>query len=72
MPNKAGNQTKYFEFALWASSLGRVPSQREIEGYFQISRESAWRTHRNWLRALIHHRETSQRPAATGTTPRNT
>lgn len=57
MPTKAGNQRLYFEFALWAASLPRPVSIREIEGYFQISHASAWRIHRNWMRAQQAHRE---------------
>lgn len=52
MPAHAGNQRLHFEFALWASSLGRLPSINEVEGFFQVSRQSAWRIHRNWMKAL--------------------
>lgn len=57
MPKKAGNQRMYFEFALWAAELKRPVSIKEIEGYFQISREGAWRIHRNWMLAQQSHRE---------------
>lgn len=67
MPKQAGNQRTYFQFALWASALGRVPTVLEVSGYFDISRESAWRTHRNWMRALQLHRESHPSPAAPGT-----
>ncbi len=60
MPKKAGNQRQYFEFALWASALGRPVSIADIEGFFQISHQSAWKTHRNWMQALQHHRESNQ------------
>lgn len=53
---RAGNQRKYFEFALWAIALGRPPSIKEVEGFFQVDRQSAWRTHRNWMLANEHHR----------------
>ena len=66
MATKAGNQRAYFEFALWAISLGRPVSLKEVEGYFDISHQSAWRTHRNWMQAQRAHRERSS-PAATGT-----
>lgn len=65
MPARCGNQRKYFEFALWAAALGRPVPIKEIEGYFQISHQSAWRIHRNWMQANQTHRERS--PAATGT-----
>ena len=65
MPIKAGNQRKYFEFALWAIALGRPPSRLEICGFFGISRSGAARVDGNWKAALKHHRE-SQAPAATG------
>jgi len=68
VPKKAGNQRAYFEFALWAGSLGRVPSIREIEGYFQVSHQSAWRIHRNWMNALqTHHARRQPAPLNQGT-----
>jgi hypothetical protein len=60
MPCKAGNQRQYFEFALWAGSLGRPVSIKDIEGYFDIGHQSAWKTHRNWMKALQHHRENTK------------
>lgn len=51
MPARAGTQRKYFEFALWALSLGRPVSIKEVEGFFGIAHASAWRLHRNWMLA---------------------
>lgn len=66
MAKHAGNQRSYFGFALWAQSLGRIPTVKEIEGFFQVSRQSAWRIQKNWLYALTDHREsTSRRQPAT-------
>ncbi len=70
MPAKAGNQRKYFEFALWAGTLGRPVSIKEIEGYFQISHQSAWRIHRNWMQAnQSHHESKARRQPAPVQTP---
>jgi hypothetical protein len=57
MPRKAGNQRRYFEFALWAAGLARPPSVKDVEGWFQVTRESAWRIHRNWTQALGAHQQ---------------
>ncbi|GGK08799.1 hypothetical protein [Luteimonas terricola] len=60
MPRNGGNQRSYFAFARWAIALRRPPSVKEIEGFFQISRSSAWRIQRNWMLAELDYQETIQ------------
>lgn len=57
MPARVGTQRTYFEFALWAISLGRPVSIKEVEGFFNIAHASAWRVHRHWMQANQAHRE---------------
>lgn len=75
MPRTPGKQRQHFEFALWAAALGRLPTIHEVEGYFQVCRQSAWRIHRNWMRALEHHRihpAAGKRPSTVRKTPDET
>lgn len=55
MPAHAITQARLIDFALWALDQHRPITARDVEGYFNVSRQSAWRLHRIWLRAVSEH-----------------
>lgn len=61
-PRQSIRRARAFGFALWASSLGRLPSIEEIEGYFGITRRRALDIHHEWVRAVTQHQSANPKP----------